>query len=110
MDTPLVQQKCVPCEGGVDPLDSDDIAIYLSHVEGWTVRDEKQLHKVLEFADFVELMAYVNQLAEVAEAEAHHPDFTVHYNRLEISIWTHAIGGLSVNDFVLAAKLDALRS
>lgn len=105
----FTSKRCVPCEGGVPKLDEGAIQKLLPQVEGWSVHGEK-LHKSLEFDDFVAAMAFVNQMAEVAEAEAHHPDFSVHYNQVNITIWTHAIGGLSENDFILAAKLDALVS
>ena len=77
------------------------------HVDGWEARDEK-LHKSWTFGDFVEAMDFVNAMAEVAEDEGHHPDFCVHFNRVDVTIWTHAIDGLSESDFILAAKLDEL--
>jgi 4a-hydroxytetrahydrobiopterin dehydratase len=104
----LVQKKCVPCEGGVPPLGPDQVTELLRELDGWTVRDGR-LHKHHRFADFVAAMKFVNAIAGVAEAEGHHPDFTVRdWNVVDVSIWTHAIGGLSENDFILAAKIDAL--
>jgi 4a-hydroxytetrahydrobiopterin dehydratase len=97
----------VPCEGGVPKLTADETARYLDEVSGWTAADDK-IHKTWTFADFAEAMRFVDSMAEVAEGEGHHPDFCVHWNRVDVTIWTHAIGGLSENDFILAAKIDDL--
>jgi len=105
--TELAQKKCLPCEGGVPKLTPEQVKTYLSQVQGWEARDEK-LHKTLKFKNFVEAMKFVNRMAEIAEGEGHHPDFTVHYNVVDVVIWTHAIGGLSENDFILAAKIDEI--
>ena len=103
----LKSKRCIPCEGGVPKLNADEIARHLTELNGWRVEGHK-LHKTLSFKDFVQNMAFINRMAELAEAEGHHPDFSVHYNRLDLTIWTHAIDGLSENDFILAAKLDEL--
>ncbi|HEY9723316.1 MAG TPA: 4a-hydroxytetrahydrobiopterin dehydratase [Oscillatoriaceae cyanobacterium] len=103
----LKTKRCIPCEGGVEKLNAEQVQELSKQLTGWEVRGEK-LHKTLKFADFVATMAFLNRLAEVAEAEGHHPDFCVHYNVVDVTIWTHAIDGLSENDFILAAKLDAL--
>ncbi len=104
----LEEQKCVPCEGGVDKMTPEQISEMLPKVENWSVRDE-QLHKTFKFKDFVNAMKFINQMADIAEAEGHHPDFCVHFNCVDVTIWTHAIGGLSENDFILAAKLDTIQ-
>lgn len=101
----LCTQKCVPCEGGVPKLTADQVASLLQQLKGWSLQGGK-LQKEYRFKDFKQAMSFVNQMADVAEAEGHHPDFSVHYNVVEVSIWTHAIGGLSENDFILAAKID----
>jgi 4a-hydroxytetrahydrobiopterin dehydratase len=104
----LTQKKCVPCEGGVPPLRPEQVAEMLPQVPGWQVtEDGRKLHRRFLFDDFVQAMAFVNKMAELAEAEAHHPDFAVHYSVVDVTIWTHAIGGLSENDFILAAKIAA---
>ncbi len=103
----LKQKKCIPCEGNVPKLKADEIESLLTQVEAWKEKDHK-IHKSFSFKNFLEAMKFVNQMAEVAEAEAHHPDFCVHYNKVDVTIWTHAIGGLSENDFILAAKIDPL--
>lgn len=103
----LRDKRCVPCEGGMPPLSAGKIAEFLSQVSGWIEHDSR-LQKTLNFADFSEAMKFVNRMAEVAESEGHHPDFCVHYSRVEIALWTHAAGGLTENDFILAARIDAL--
>lgn len=103
----LTQKKCLPCEGGVPKLTARESEKLLPLVSGWEIQDEK-LHKRFKFSNFVQAMKFINQVADIAEAENHHPDFSVHYNRVEFTIWTHAIDGLSENDFILAAKIDAL--
>lgn len=103
----LKTKRCIPCEGGVAKLDARQIAELLGQLQAWEAREEK-LHKTFQFKDFVAAMRFLNHMADVAEAEGHHPDFCVHYNRVDVTLWTHAIGGLSENDFILAAKIDAL--
>ena len=103
----LASRKCVPCEGGVDKFDAAKIATFLQGLDGWVVTED-QLHKRYVFKNFVEAMSFLNKVAEIAEGEGHHPDFCVHYNKVDFTIWTHAIGGLSENDFILAAKIDLL--
>lgn len=103
----LRTMKCVPCEGGVPKLTAAEIAALLPQVEGW-VADEDRLRKSFTFGDFMAAMAFLNDVARVAEDEGHHPDFAVHWNRVDFTIWTHAIGGLSRNDFILAAKIEAI--
>lgn len=103
----LLKKKCVPCEGGVKPFTENEANKYLKQIDGWSVANNK-ITKRLVFKNFVELVKFVNKLAVLAEKEGHHPDFTVHYNKLDFEIWTHAIGGLSENDFILAAKIDKI--
>lgn len=103
----LTKKKCVPCEGGVDKLEEGQVCMLMSAIPGWESREDK-LHKRFTFTDFVEAMAFINRMADVAEAEGHHPDFAVHWNQVDVTVWTHAIGGLSENDFILAAKINEL--
>jgi len=103
----LRDKKCVPSEEGTQPLSEERVRELLHEVAGWTHR-ENRIRKELKFADFVSAMKFLNRVAEVAEREGHHPDFCVQYNQVELTLWTHAIGGLSENDFILAAKIDAL--
>ena len=102
----LRDQKCVPCEGGAPRLGPREVARLCREVPSWKLVEGKKLHRRLDFDDFVTLMEFVNEMATLAEDEGHHPDFAVHYDKLDVDIWTHAIGGLSENDFVLAAKID----
>jgi 4a-hydroxytetrahydrobiopterin dehydratase len=109
MATNWAEKKCVPCEGGVPPLGGAAVDEALLSLDGWDAREGKsRIHKHYRFRDFVEAMKFVNALAEVAEAEGHHPDFTVHWNTVDVELWTHAIGGISENDLIVAAKLDRL--
>jgi 4a-hydroxytetrahydrobiopterin dehydratase len=103
----LATQKCVPCERGDTKLDPKRIMELLPQVPAWNVKDDK-LCKTFELKDFVTAMQFLNRVAELAEKEGHHPDFCVHYNRVDFTIFTHAVGGLSDNDFILAAKIDHL--
>jgi 4a-hydroxytetrahydrobiopterin dehydratase len=103
----LESKRCVPCEGGVPKLGDDDVKFLLGEVAGWEAKDDR-IHKTFRFADFVAAMAFLGRVADVAEAEGHHPDFCVHYSRVDFTIWTHAAGGLTENDFILAAKIDRL--
>lgn len=103
----LASKTCVPCEGGVPKLTPGQIAKLLPQLDGWTV-DGETLRKSRTFFDFVDAMDFCNAMADVAEDEGHHPDFCVHFNRVDVTIWTHAIGGLSENDFILAAKIDQI--
>ncbi len=103
----LKDKKCVPCEGGVPKLEERVINELLKEIEGWVYRDDK-IHKHFEFKDFVEAMAFVNKMADLAESEGHHPDFFVHYNQVDVTLWTHKIGGLSESDFIMAAKINEL--
>ncbi len=103
----LLKKKCVPCEGGVKPFTAKESKKYLKELDNWQLSGKK-ITKQLVFKDFVHLIKFVNKLAKLAESEGHHPDFTVHYRKLGLEIWTHAINGLSENDFILAAKIDEL--
>ncbi|MDX9857279.1 MAG: 4a-hydroxytetrahydrobiopterin dehydratase [candidate division Zixibacteria bacterium] len=106
----LSRKRCVPCEGGIDPLTRDQFEVYLEQLPDWTVLDDKSLEREFRFKDFVEAMAWVNKVAEIAEDEGHHPDIYIHgWNKVRITLWTHAIGGLSINDFVVASKIDRIR-
>jgi 4a-hydroxytetrahydrobiopterin dehydratase len=105
----LKQQRCIPCEGGVSALTLDEANRLLSQLSGWQVDSgTAELRKRFKFPSFVDTIAFVNRMAHLAEAEGHHPDFCVRFTVLDVSLTTHAIGGLSENDFILAAKIDGL--
>jgi 4a-hydroxytetrahydrobiopterin dehydratase len=102
-------KRCVPCEGGAPALGPGAVEEGLRSLRGWDAQEgHARLHKRLRFRDFREAMRFVNSMADLAEAEGHHPDFTVHYDTVDVVLWTHAVGGLSENDLILAAKLDRL--
>lgn len=104
----LTKGHCVPCEGGTKPMDEKEIKIYLTLLKTpWTVStDKKKIEKKFEFKDFKKAMKFVNKVAEIAEGEGHHPDIGIYYNKVSISLSTHAIKGLSTNDFILASKIE----
>lgn len=108
MSSELAKKKCVPCEGGVDKLGPDQIEHYLTMVEGWKLDGDK-IVKRYELKDFVTALRFINRMGDAAEEQGHHPDFCVHYNKVDVTIWTHAIDGLSENDFILAAIIDDLK-
>jgi 4a-hydroxytetrahydrobiopterin dehydratase len=105
----LSEGHCVPCEGGMPPLDHEYVQKYSTQVPDWNVSsDEKGLTREFTFKDFVEAMKFVNTVADIAQAEGHHPDIYIFYNTVRLELTTHAMGGLSENDFILAAKIDQI--
>jgi 4a-hydroxytetrahydrobiopterin dehydratase len=106
----LLKKKCVPCEGGAVPLSKDEALKYMGQVPGWKLDEgAKQISKQFKFKDFIGAINFVNNVAEIAESEGHHPDIKINYNKVLLELSTHAIGGLSENDFILAAKVDAMK-
>ena len=107
----LTEKKCVPCEGGVPPLTSDQVAEYRTQTPDWDVLEgEKSILREFVFKNFKEALVFVNKVGELAEAEGHHPDIAIHdYKYVSITLSTHAIGGLSENDFIVAVKIDRVR-
>jgi len=103
----LLNKRCKPCEGGTVPYDPAQTAAMLKNLKGWIVEDGK-LVKLYPFRNYHETMAFVNALAWISHREDHHPDLQVGYNKCRVEYSTHAIGGLSENDFICAAKADAL--
>ncbi len=107
--TDLAEQKCVPCEGGFPPLNRGEAEDMLDKLSGWSLaRQGKGIYKEYAFKDFKEALAFVNKVGEVAEGEGHHPDVSLSWGKVGVSLTTHAMQGLSVNDFIVAAKIDAL--
>ncbi len=104
--TDLTKKKCVSCEGGIPKLSPTEAEGLLREIPGWSLEAEK-IRRLFKFKNFVQAIDFINKMAQVAEAEGHHPDFSVHYREVDVTIWTHAIGGLSENDFILAAKINA---
>lgn len=104
--TELTQKRCVPCEGGTAPLGTGDVQQMLAQVPGWSVEGGK-LTRDLKVKNFPQALDLVNRIGALAEREGHHPDLCIHgWNHVKIELYTHAIGGLSENDFILAAKIN----
>ena len=109
--TNLEAKHCVPCSGAATPLSDEQIDMHRASVPGWEVIEEhgvKRLSKVFTFAGFNEAMAFAVRVGRLAEEEGHHPAILVEWGRATVSWWTHAIGGLDLNDFIMAAKTDRL--
>ena len=106
---PLTQRKCKPCEGGAEPLPPSAAQRLLQDVKGWELVEGTTLRKTVTCKDFLDAVSLIQRIAPIAEAEDHHPDLHLTgYRKLTIELSTHAIGGLSENDFILAAKIDQL--
>lgn len=105
--TDLTTQRCKPCEGGVAPLKGGEIDMLLGQLKGWT-HDGDAIVKTYSFKTHYQVLAFVNAVAWISHREDHHPDVTAGYNTCRVSYHTHAIKGLSENDFICAAKVDAL--
>ena len=105
----LLDKKCVPCEGGTMPLTIQASEALMKEVEGWNLSpDAKKITRDFTYKDFAEALAFTNAVGAIAEAEGHHPDIALSWGRVGITLSTHSIGGLSENDFILAAKIDKL--
>lgn len=105
----LLQKRCIPCEVGTIPLTRDEAEVLLQQTPGWGIsEDTKKITRTFKFKNFKEALAFVNKVGEVAEAEGHHPDIKLVWGRVGIELTTHAIKGLSENDFILAAKINEL--
>lgn len=105
----LTSKKCVPCEGGVPPFTPEEVEKYKKEINSeWNVLEGKRLERKYKFKDFKEAMQFVNKVAVIAEEEQHHPDIKIFYSLVTITLWTHAISGLSENDFIMAAKIDKI--
>ncbi len=102
----LAEKSCVPCRGGIPPLTASQIQPLLHQVDGWEVVDNHHLKKVFRFPDFKEALDFVNRAGTIAEEQDHHPDICLAWGKVEITIWTHKINGLTESDFILSAKLD----
>lgn len=102
----LTKKHCIPCEAGMPPLDPERVPHYLKFAPGWTSPDGKKITREFKFKDFVATMKFVDKVAEIAEGEGHHPDIYIFYNLVRFELSTHAVKGLSENDFILAAKIN----
>ena len=108
----LLNKKCVPCEGGVIPFDTSEIHKYQKKIDGWEVIKDKKdiffLEKNFKFKNFKDSQKFVNNVGEISEEEGHHPEIIFGWGYAKVNITTHAIEGLSENDFILAAKIDKI--
>lgn len=108
MNHNLLKKKCGPCEKKTKPFEKAEALDYLAQVEGWVLNQEAtEISKEFKFADFIGAINFVNLVADLAEMEGHHPDIHIFYNKVRLDLSTHAIKGLSENDFILAAKINA---
>ncbi len=106
--TDLATKTCVPCRGGVPPLKGEDLVSLHKQVPGWSVVGEHHIAKTFKFPDFRKALDFVNRVGALAEEQGHHPDIFLTWGKVEITIWTHKIDGLTESDFIMAAKIDQL--
>ena len=109
--TELSEQKCIPCTGNLPPATESEINTYKNQIPDWnliTENGELRLQRVYQFSSFKSALAFTNQIGEIAEAEQHHPALLTEWGKVTVTWWTHAINGLHQNDFVMAAKCDAI--
>ena len=106
----LLQKRCRPCEGGVPPLSLEQATVFMDQTPGWNISsDYNKIERDLKFKNFKEAIEFINKVAEIAEREGHHPDINLYgYKNVRITLTTHAIGGLSENDFIVAAKINQI--
>ena len=107
MPSNLAQKSCAPCHGRVAPLKGAALAPFTSQVPAWDVVEDHHLHRFYKFNDFASALRFVNQIGAIAEKAQHHPDIGLGWGRVEVTTYTHSIEGLSENDFILAAKIEA---
>lgn len=109
MSNNLVTKNCVPCKGDQQPLTKSEFTPLLSHIRNWEVVEDKKLTRIFKFKNFAMAIKFLNLVADLAESENHHPNLNLFgWNKLKITLTTFEIGGLSENDFILAAKIDQL--
>ena len=107
--TELSEQKCTPCQGGVDPLTEPMLPEYHKQLsEGWQIIGGERLERNFKFKNFKEALDFTNKVGQLAEQQGHHPDITLSWGKVKVQLWTHKIGGLHENDFILAAGIDNL--
>lgn len=104
----LAEKKCVPCEGGIPPLNSDEIQKHLKQLDGWILSDSA-IQKAFKFDSYKQGLDFVYSVGNLAEEQGHHPDVFLGYKKADIRLKTHAIDGLSENDFIVAAKIDKIK-
>jgi 4a-hydroxytetrahydrobiopterin dehydratase len=108
MTEQLADKKCVPCRGGTPPLKGEELKSLHHSVPKWKVEGEHHIHREFSFPDFKQALDFVNRVGAVAEEQGHHPDIFLAWGKVEITLWTHKIDGLSESDLIMAAKVDRL--
>jgi 4a-hydroxytetrahydrobiopterin dehydratase len=106
--TSLADKNCVPCRGNVPALHGEALHALSHQLPNWKVVDEHQITRAFKFPDFKSALDFVNRVGAVAEEQGHHPDIFLAWGKVEITLWTHAVNGLTESDFILAAKIDGL--
>jgi len=106
MAEPLADKTCVPCKGGVPPLDRNAIGFLIDQIDGWDVVEDRRLTKRYRFADFASALAFVNRIGAIAEEQNHHPNIYLAWGEVLVEVWSHKINGLTESDFIFAAKCD----
>jgi len=106
----LAEKHCVPCRGGVPPLEGAELERLAGQVSGWQVVNGHHLMKSFAFPDFRAALAFVNRAGAIAEQEGHHPDLYLSWGKVDVHTWTHKIDGLTESDFILAAKIDQIET
>ncbi len=106
--TELASKECVPCKGGTPPLKGEELDELRRQVPEWEVVEEHHLRRRFRFKNFREALDFVNKVGELAEEQGHHPDISFGWGRVEVTVWTHKIDGLTESDFIFAAKVDTL--
>ncbi|MGH9788242.1 MAG: 4a-hydroxytetrahydrobiopterin dehydratase [Candidatus Acidiferrales bacterium] len=106
--TELAEKNCVPCRGGVPPLQGPELAALAGQLPEWTVVDAHHVTRSFKFKNFRQALEFVNRVGELAEQQGHHPDLFLAWGRVDVTTWTHKINGLTESDFILAAKVDRL--
>ncbi len=106
----LIKKKCIPCEDkSIKSFTKKEALVYMKQVPKWELIKGKQISRTWLFKDFIQALKFVNSVGKLAEKEGHHPDILISYNKVVLDLWTHSIGGLSENDFILAAKINVLK-
>ena len=105
----LSEKDCIPCKGGVPPVKGPELELLTQELGGnWQVIEAHHLQKLFKFNDFVSALAFTNRVGDLAESQNHHPDIHLSWGKVQVTIWTHKIDGLTESDFVFAAKVDQL--
>lgn len=110
LDNELSNRECVPCLKSLPPFSKDQIDAHLSQLEGWDLVSGFRLEKIFKFRDFREALDFTNRVGLLAERQQHHPNIYLTWGKVMVSLYTHKIGGLHLNDFILAAKIDRINS